>query len=304
MPSLRAPPPPIQVHVHPYAQVLGALAVAMQVLGCGSQSGELSQALEGIDFDLPDGAPSVEDRAQLRAAAPLYFASELEAAGVLPAAELIVGLYASGAIQQALGPVAQQLHAFWQQRKERMSAAERAAIFARVLEAPHCERLLHALCTAIVAQADGEDARERAQLGMHAQALALFLAQRMEPMATLAARDMVAAINQALQFMRDRRLQAAFAVPDLWRLLALSQSPVGNGMRASVAAAPQSRAQRGQAGQAVLLWLAEHTQHGVIALDAGNPQDVSLMQAAQRWLLLTGEPAGWQAQAPAAAMAA
>ena len=44
----------------------------------------LARAMELGDIDLPPGAPNAQDRAQLQAAAPLYFASELEAAGLLP----------------------------------------------------------------------------------------------------------------------------------------------------------------------------------------------------------------------------
>lgn len=275
-----APSPPVARPApvrHPYAALLGAMAVAMSALEAHETA--YAQALEGIDFDLPEAAPTVEDRVQLNAAAPLYFASELERAGLLPTAELIAGLFASGAITQPLGPTATLLHAFWRGRRERLGADERNAIFGRVIEAPHFDRLMHTLCEAIVTQADGVDLREQVLVATHAQGLGAFLAQRVDPMAAIAARDIVEAINTALLFMRDRQLQTAFAVRDLWRLVAIVGSQ--NGVPAGMA---QQHVERGRNGQTVLLWLAQHTADSAIRLDAGQPDDMAVIVAAQRWL--------------------
>ena len=160
MPRLAPPPPAIRIAAqHPYAALLGAVSVALSALDAHeracSEASAYAQALAGIDFDLPEAAPTVEDRVQLNAAAPLYFASELERAGLLPTAELIAGLFVSGAITQPLGPTANLLHDFWRGRRERLDADERNAIYARVIETPHFDRLMHALCDAIVMQFSG-----------------------------------------------------------------------------------------------------------------------------------------------------
>ncbi len=270
-PAVRLPPP------HPYAALLGALSAALGALDAHDVA--YAQALAGIDFDLPEGAPTAEDRIQLNAAAPLYFASELERAGLLPTAELIAGLFVSGAITQPLGPTANLLHDFWRGRRERLDADERNAIYARVIETPHFDRLMRVLCEGIVAQADGVDLREQVLVATHAQSFAAFLAQRVDPMASIAARDIVETINTALVFLRDRKLQAAFAVRDLWRLVAIvgSQSgiPVG---------AAQQHVERGRSGQTMLLWLAHHYADSAIRFDAAKPEDVEVIVAAQRWL--------------------
>jgi len=277
---LRLAPPPPAVRLppqHPYAALLGAMSVALGALDAHDVA--YAQALAGIDFDLPEGAPTAADRLQLNAAAPLYFASELERAGLLPTAELIAGLFVSGAITQPLGPTANLLHDFWRGRRERLDADERDAIYARVIETPHFDRLMRVLCEGIVAQADGVDLREQVVVATHAQSFAAFLAQRVDPMASIAARDIVETINTALVFLRDRKLQTAFAVNDLWRLVAIVGSQ--NGIPAGAA---QQHVERGRSGQTVLLWLAEHYADSAIRFDAAKPEDVQVIVAAQRWL--------------------
>lgn len=279
---LAPPPPPVCVEPrHRYADLLGAVSLALSVCAGGPAR---AQALAGIDFDLPEGAPTADDRVQLEAAAPLYFASELERAGLLPTAELIAGLFVSGAITQPLGPVAKMLHDFWRGRRERLTADEREAVFARVIETPYFDRLMHALCEAIVAHADptvpgGPGLHAQVALATHAQSLGAFLAQRVDPMAAIAARDIVETINAALGFLRDRQLQLAFGVRDLWRLVEIVGSQHG-----AMAGDAQQHVDRGRSGQTVLLWLAKHYAEQAIALDPAAPGDVEVLVAAQRWL--------------------
>lgn len=290
---LAPPPPPVCVEPrHRYADLLGAVSLALSV--CAAPA--VAQALAGIDFDLPEGAPTAEDRVQLEAAGPLYFASELERATLLPTAELIAGLFASGAIVQPLGPVAKLLHDFWRGRRERMTAEEREAVFARVIETPYFDRLMRGLCEAIAAHADpampggpgfgGPGLHAQVALATQAQSLGAFLAQRVDPMAAIAARDIVETINTALAFLRDRQLQVAFGVRDLWRLVEIVGSQHG-----VVAGDAQRHVDRGRSGQTVLLWLSKHYAEQAIVLDPAVPADVELLVAAQHWL----------ASAPAAA---
>lgn len=279
---MRLAPPPADVCLYPgheHAGLLRSLSLAMSVLG---ERKALALALSGTGFDelgaidLPPGPAGGLDRVRLRAAAPLYFAAKLEDAGLLPTAELIAGLFASGAITQPIGPVARMINDFWRARRERLSADERAAIYARAVEPPYFDRLMAALCEAIVAQADGSDIRERVVLETAIDALVEFLSQRVDPMAAIAARDIVENINQALGFMRDRMLQAAFGVQSLWSLVAIAGDARGQG-----AGLVQRHVDLGRAGQTVLLWLAEHAGTSAPLLDPG---DFELIGAAQRWL--------------------
>ncbi|MEJ1095445.1 MULTISPECIES: hypothetical protein [unclassified Pseudoxanthomonas] len=293
---LAPPPPDVRVPWRPaHAGLLHALAFATsQVTG---HEWALAHALmfDPGAIDLPDGAPNAMDAAQLRAAGPLYFAAELEAAGLLRCAELVAGLFASGTITQPLGPVAQTINTFWRGRRERLEAGEREAIFQRVLEPPHFERLMSALCRAIVAQADNadgtgmrQDIREHVGLAASAQSLAEFLAQRVDAMASIAVRDVIDTINQAIGFLRDRMLQAAFGTHSLWALVATA--PSGDGTTFSSATAAQHHAERGRAGQSVLAWLASNYQGTSLALDPRDAEHVELIMAAQRWLDATPLP--------------
>jgi hypothetical protein len=267
---------------HSHTPLLQALASAMAALD-RQQALSLSLAELG-DIDLPPGAPRPEDRAQLQAAGPLYFASELNAAGVLATAELIAGLFASGAISQPLGPTAQLLHAYWRGRRERLDDKERSALFSRVIEAPHFDRLMAALCSALMAQADSAELHEQVALSVAAQSLGEFLSQRVDSMATIAGRDIVVTINQALGFLRDRLLQTAFGVRNLWQLVAVAGATQGQ-----TATSVLRHVDQGRAGQSVLLWLAAHYTEAAPRLDMGNAEDVEVLSAAQRWL--SGRPA-------------
>lgn len=287
---LAPPPPDVRVPWRPaHAGLLQALAFAASQVAGHERALARALVFDPGAIDLPEGAPNAMDAAQLRAAGPLYFAAELEAAGLLRCAELVAGLFASGAITQPLGPVAQSINAFWRGRRDRLEAGEREAIFERVLEPPHFERLMGALCRAVVAQADNADdtgmradLREQVGLAASAQSLAEFLAQRMDAMASIAVRDIVDTINEATGFLRDRMLQAAFGTHSLWALVATASASDG-GMPAS-AASVQRHVERGRAGQSVLAWLASNYQGQALVLDPRDDADAQLIMAAQRWL--------------------
>src|SRR5262245_7072593 len=87
-------------------------------------------------IDLPPVIGSAADQARLRAVASLYLAAELEAAQLLPAVELLAGLFAGGGLTADVGPAAPLLAAFWTGRTRRFSVGERAAFFARLFGTP------------------------------------------------------------------------------------------------------------------------------------------------------------------------
>ncbi|GAB2507593.1 hypothetical protein [Lysobacter humi (ex Lee et al. 2017)] len=291
-----APPPDVRLPWRPaHAALVEALGFAAAQVAGHEQAFARALVFDPGAIDLPPGAPNAMDAAALRAAGPLYFAAELEAAGLLRCAELVAGLFASGAITQPLGPAAQSIHAFWRSRRERLQAEEREAIFARVIEAPHFERLMTALCRAIVAQADNAgvdglrpDLHEHVGLAGAAQALAEFLAQRIDAMASIAARDVVETLNLAIAFLRDRMLQVAFGTHSLWSLVATAAS--GDGVTPGDAGAVQRHADRGRAGQTVLAWLAGHYDGDSLALDPRDAETGALVMAAQRWLDAAASP--------------
>ena len=74
--------------------------------------------------------------AQIHAAAVLYWAAEVERAGLLPFVEALAQGLIDGSIVIPLGGAAQRLGEYWHSRTHRFTAAERAALYARVLGEP------------------------------------------------------------------------------------------------------------------------------------------------------------------------
>jgi hypothetical protein len=231
------------------------------------------------DIDLPDTAPA--DLRQLEVAAPLYLACELERAGLLRTAELIAGLFAGGAITQPLGPTTQLIASFWKGRRERLSAEERDQLFAQVFDAAEFYPLLQGLCDALAAQFDSpsraSDVRARVALRVAADALIDWLAPRLSGMASFAAQDIVDALSQATRFLRDRMLQTAFGVHDLWGLV----RTVGSAQGASVGDIRQ-HVELGRQGAVVLAWLASAGPRDA-AFEPGGPEGLRLIGAAEAW---------------------
>lgn len=233
------------------------------------------------DIELPDSAPTAEDAQHLESIAPLYLAHELERAGLLRTAELIAGLFASGAITQPLGPTAQLIADFWKARRERLSAAERDQLFAQVFEPQAFYPLMQALCDALASQLDNPpragDVHARVALQEAADALGGWLAPRAVGMAGFAAPEIVQALSQATHFLRDRLLQTAFGVHDMWGLLNAVGSTGGAG-----AGQVRQHVELGRQGAVVLAWLAGAVPRGY-AFEPASPAGQQLMTAAEAW---------------------
>lgn len=259
-------PTPVRPRADP--RLLRAIAKALADLG---------------DIDLPDTAPTPEDARNLEAVAPLYLASELEQAGLLKTAELIGGLFASGAITQPLGPTAQLIATFWQKRRERLSAEERQQVFTQVFEPSGFYPRMQAVCTALTDQLDNparvSDVHARVGLQAAAAELGGWLSPHAAGMAQFAATDIMNALSQATHFLRDRMLQAAFGVHDLWGLV----GAVGRAQGAGVEQARQ-RVELGRHGAEVLQWIARGVPQGY-ALDPASAEGQQLMASAEGWLM-------------------
>lgn len=91
--------------------------------------------LPGFDpIQLPPTSRSTIDQAQLRAIAVLYLASELEGAGVVPAADDLTRIARTGSLSVDLGAAAPLVDAFW--RHERATEDERLSLFASLFGGP------------------------------------------------------------------------------------------------------------------------------------------------------------------------
>jgi hypothetical protein len=241
-----------------------------------------AQALAELgDIELPDGAPTAADAQQLEVAAPLYLARELERAGVLKTAELVAGLFVSGAIMQPLGPTAKLIGEFWKTRQQRLTEAEREQLLTQAFEPRSFEPLMGALCDALVNQLVDPlhvaDVQGQVAVQQAASSLSEWLAPRMQGMAAYAAHDILEALSKATHFLRDRMLQSAFGVHDLWGLIDV----VGSGQGGSVGQA-RKWADLGQEGARVLTWVAQSVARGA-RFDPASPEGQQLMASAQGW---------------------
>jgi hypothetical protein len=231
-------------------------------------------ALALIDLpglELPPAQAGTIAPAQLRAIATLYLASELEGAGVTPAAEDLVRLARSGALRADLGEATSLLQEFWLARNDRATTEERQACFAALFGTPGTARParttandgfeddLLLLCEAlykldeqasnpswggVAQQARVRSASERVLDGLAASAggLTVFLAQ-----------EILDTIKQSLKILGDPAVVAAFGgrgVRDVVRGVSrLLRRPEANAFDLHV--------RRGQAGLTIMAWLAE-----------------------------------------------
>jgi hypothetical protein len=242
----------------------------------------IAKALADLgDIELPDSAPTAEDARNLVAIPPLYLASELEQAGLLRTAELVAGLFAAGSITQPLGPTAQLLHTFWQGRRERLSAEERQQLYAQVFEPEAFYPLMQALCDALANQLDNppraSDVHAQVAMAEAADTLGGWLSPHAAGMAQFAASDILQALSQATHFLRDRMLQAAFGVHDLWGLVGAVGNAQGQGIQTA-----RERVELGRHGADVLAWLAGGVTQAY-AFDPASAQGQLLMRSAEGW---------------------
>ncbi|NNU42590.1 hypothetical protein [Ramlibacter montanisoli] len=112
-----------------------------------------------------------------------------------------------------------------------------------------------------------------------ADALGAWLSPRVVGMAQFAANDIVIALSQATRFLRDRMLQGAFGVHDLWGLVGAVGSVHGQGVQQS-----RDRVELGRHGAEVLQWLARGITQAY-AFDPASAEGQRLLASAQGWRL-------------------
>lgn len=287
----------------PADEIVPALVRALASLDTHDVQVALALAELG-DIELPNDTGTPEDAEIISPLAAFYLAFELEKAGLLRTAEAITGLFAAGAITIPLGTTAQLLRNFWQERRNRLTEAERTELYERVFEAPYFDRLFGAVARDIARHADNVehlDWREAVSLEQSARQLIGFLTMRAGGMTAFAARDIVSAISEAIRFLRDGTLQRSFGVTNLWGLVKAASTD--NSMSSSRL---QQHVDRGKSGQVILTWLAEATRRGEWRLDPANSDYRTVIAAAQNWIganFATATVGAWREDVSSAAVA-
>lgn len=272
-----------------------AFQLARQVDAFASQL-----SLDGIE--LPPVVGTAADQARVRATAPLYLASELESAALIPAVETLAGLFRTGTLPINDPEALNLLHRFWQTRRERFTATERQAVFARLfgnrpgshLSGPGInggsndgfEQLLLNLTEAlhqmqphpVFGTASGP--HEHVRVRTAARLLAENLSSLGGGITPFASRDILATIRQSIDILKQRSVQQALGTRSVWsavRRIAQRylQQPVDI----------NNHVTRGKSGLTMLAWVAEL----VPQLESSNRLVLpdGLVSAATAWLQST-----------------
>lgn len=232
--------------------------------------------------------------AQIRVAAVLCWAAELEQAGLLPFVEALAQGVVAGTVMEPLGAGVHELIRFWRSREHRFTGPERRALFARVLGDPAAspdeavEPLLAALAQTLMAigraRSDAGTGALQARAAVQAQALGAVLSARGVGIAGFAARDVSDQVRAALGVLRDADVARALGGGGPWTIVT-RHAPRFLGRRVD----PDRHLGRAQAGMKVMGWIADEAPR----LDSGAvriARDAPVIHDAETWSAATGGP--------------
>jgi hypothetical protein len=244
-------------------------------------------------IDLPPLAGGRLVDAQIRVSGVLYWAAELEQAGLLPFVEALAEGVASGAVMEPLGAAVHELIRFWRGREQRFTGPERRALFARVLGdslptpgGDGVEPLLAALVQTLTAigraGVGGGTGGLQARAVVQAQSLGAVLSARGVGIAGFAARDVAAQVRAALGVLRNADVVRAMGGGGPW-MIVTRHAPRFLGRRVD----PERHVGRAQAGMKVLSWIADEAPRldsGALRIERGAP----VIHDAETWSAATG----------------
>ncbi len=228
------------------------------------------EALGVIDLPAIDGGQL--NPAQIRISAVLFWAREVEAAGVLRFCEALAEGVALGRLAFPLERAARELVLFHRARQNRLARAERTAIFARLFDgpgdsateasfAPLLAALVEALAVAARLPAQSSRTASSIRVAAAGRALAALLTERSVGLAAFAARDIVEQIRWALRLLQNPEIERALGGGGLVLTLRRQGRLVTGEMLD-----PSPHLARAGAGLRLVTWLAEH----VSEMEAGS----------------------------------
>jgi hypothetical protein len=226
----------------------------------------------GPGIELPPSSGAAIDRAQLRAIAALYLASELDAAGVVAAAESLMRLARTGSLDIDIGEATPLVERFWLARNERATTAERQSFFgglfggASVAEAAgpiaanvEFEDRLIDLCEALykldeqASNASWGGVAQQARVRTAAGRLLDEMARHVGGMTAFFASEVLSTLKAALRIVTHADVRAAFRARDAQGVIAAIHRRV----RMAAPGDLDLHARRGEAGMTILAWLAD-----------------------------------------------
>lgn len=180
-------------------------------------------------IDLPPLATAGIVPAQVRVCGVLYWAFEIEQAGLLPFVEALAEGIVRGTIAEPIGAAVPALVTWWRGREYRFAAEERRALFERIFggdvqgsPGPFADGF-RALVTALVAigrqGASQGTGHLEARAAVAGRELAALLSDRGTGIAAFAARNMVEQIRTALRLLQHEDLVLALGGGGPWALI-------------------------------------------------------------------------------------
>lgn len=247
-------------------------------------------------IDLPPVTPVQVDQGHLRGIASLYLASELENAGIVPAAEGLARLAISGSMRIDFGDGAALIQAFWRGRNSRATDAERMGFFASLFGTPtgpsdssvgrnlEFEDLLINLCEALYKLDEQASNRtwgsiaQQARVRAASQSILANLLRVSGGITVFMGREILGLVRETLTILSQPSVKAAFHAQSVWDVVDEIDRRMRRPMREH-----DLFLRRGQSGMIILSWLADaapllSTSKPLVGLD--HP----VIPAAVEWL--------------------
>jgi hypothetical protein len=238
--------------------------------------------------DLPPLPESRVDSIALAPVPPLFWAREVEATGLLEVTEALADAVARGAMALPIGDAATRLTRYWRRRTNRLTAAERRAIYSHLFGGqghpdPNAEfptlfgEVVTALVTIVQLPTDAPTVQYLVRATEAARQLCDGFASRSVGIVPFAARDIVAHVRLALRLLGDPELARGLgAVNGPWAVVRLL-APQLIGRSTS----PSSHLPRAGAGLRLLEWIvaAGTAPGGTVAVDANVTHDAATWRA-------------------------
>ncbi len=241
--------------------------------------------------DLPPITSGSLSPAQIRVAAVLLWAREVEAAGLLALVETLAEGIVKGTVMLPLREGASKLVRHHRGREERFGPDERHELYARVLGegdpvrnpvAGQLEALVSALGEVGRAPPDRSTHHLQARVNVIGRDLAGMLSDRSVGLAAYAARDIVAQVRAALALLDDADIAQALGGGGAWNIVRVhSPSLLGRAIE------PGPHLARARAGQTIVSWLADaaaRLEQGTARVSAQDP----VVSAALTWAAESG----------------
>jgi hypothetical protein len=212
--------------------------------------------------DLPPLTGERIEPDQLRVVPPLFWASEVEAAGLLAMVEALAAAAVRGTFVEPVGDGIHRLVAFHRDRHHRFTQAERISLYSRLFDGdggtdPNTEfpglfgALVGALAALGVEPPIQSTAYLQARIAVVASELCSNLSERTAGVTAFAAREIVATIRRALAILGHAGIADALGGGGPWAIIERSSRRfLGRTIQ------PRPHLVRARAGLTLLTWLA------------------------------------------------